>query len=86
MPEVERIADTAVQGYKIDRREGDAGLLEGFLGDGADGEKGVVGGESRYPMILRRVGEVKCAPGEGAKVLGAGDREWRRNGAGLEIE
>lgn len=86
MPEVERIADTAVQGYEIDRREGDAGLLEGFFRDRADGEKGIVGGESRYTMVLRRVVEMKCASGKDAEILGVGDGEWRGNGAGLEVE
>ena len=44
LAEVEGVADRAVEGYDVDGREGEAGLLEGFLGCGADGKEVVDAG------------------------------------------
>lgn len=50
--------------------------MEGFLGGGADGEEGIVGGEGREAVVLGRVGEVEGAAGDEAEFLG------RREGEG----
>ena len=44
LAEIERVADRAVEGYDVYGREGEAGLLEGFFGGGADGDEVVDGG------------------------------------------
>ena len=44
MAEVEGVPDRAVEGYDVDGGEGEAGLLEGFFGGGADGDEVVDAG------------------------------------------
>lgn len=63
MPEVERVAECAIEGDEIDGGEGETGLLEGFLAGWADGEEGVVRGEGSDAVVLGRVGKGEGAAG-----------------------
>lgn len=83
LAKIERVADRTVDGYEIDGREGDAGLLEGFLRGGADGEEGVVRSEGGEAVVLRGVGEVERAAGEQAEFLGSGEGEGGGDRGGL---